>query len=181
MRESGTELITSKEQLIKELAAYLDMSNPNSWPYVDLTAQVVDQHLDPDYVDVDVEEELDGHELVDVEPKSSHDGYEMMEDFARTRNDYECGRIFRAISGRKPFRAFRVCVETLGILEEWYAYKNDAMLKMAEAVLEDHEIDFVDGKIVCTNPQNIRTFVYEHEDDEEDEDVGEEDANKEEC
>lgn len=152
------------------------MSNPDGWSYVDLTAQEVGQHVNSDYDCEGIEEELDGHELVDIEPKSSHEGYEMMEDFARTRNDSECSKIFRAISGHKPFRSFRVCVETLGILDEWYAYKNDAMLKMAEAVLEDHDIDFVDGKIVCTNPKNIYTFVYEREDEDEDEDSDEDGA-----
>ena len=160
--------ISNKEELVKELADVLDWVDVNSWPYVDLTAQTVGQHVNPDFGDPSLEEELDGHELVSVEPRSSRDSYAIMEDFARARNDHERGRIFCAISGRKPFRAFRVCVETLGILEDWYAYKNDAMRQLAEAVLQDYDINFVDGKIVCTNPQNIHTFVYERDEDAED-------------
>ena len=38
------------------------------------------------------------------------------------------------------------------------------MLKMAEGVLEDYGVDFVDGRIVCTNPKNVHTFVYESND-----------------
>ena len=39
------------------------------------------------------------------------------------------------------------------------------MLKMAEGVLEDYGVDFVDGRIVCTNSKNVHTFVYESNDD----------------
>ena len=37
--------------------------------------------------------------------------------------------------------------------------------KMAEGVLANYGVDFVDGRIVCTNPKNVHTFVYESNDD----------------
>ena len=33
--------------------------------------------------------------------------------------------------------------------------------KMVEGVLADYGVDFVDGRIVCTNPENVHTFAYE--------------------
>ena len=174
------ERIKSKEELIKNLAEELDMSNTESWPFVDLTDQTVGMRFDSSIGDPSLVEDLDEHELVDIEPISSREGYEMMEDFARTRNDDECNKIFRAISGHKPFRSFRVCVETLGILNDWYTFKNAAMLKKAEEILSDYDLDFIDGKIVCNNPKNVLTFIYERPNFEDEEDEDTEDNDEEE-
>ena len=157
--------INSKQELIERLAEEIDMSNVESWPYIDLTTQDVGLRLDSAWADPECDADLDGHELVEFEAKSSHEGFEIMDDFSRTRSDHEFKKLFRALSGRKPFRAFRACVEELGILDDWYEFKNAAMLKMAEGVLEYYGVDFVDGRIVCTNPKNVHTFVYEFNDD----------------
>ena len=152
--------ITSKEELTKEIAEFYDMSNIESWPFVDLTDQCVGQHIDPSYAEPDIEKEMDGHEIVNFDYKSSHEEYDIMENFARTRNDHEREKIFRAISGRKPFRAFRSCVEMLGIINDWYAYKDAAFIEIAKDMMEAEGVDFVDGKIVCTKPQNVTTYYY---------------------
>jgi len=84
-KEKMTERITSKEKLIERLAEELDMSNAESGPFVDLTDQTVGMSFDSSIGDPSLDEDLDGHELVDIEPKSSQDGHEMMEDFAKFR------------------------------------------------------------------------------------------------
>ena len=157
--------ITSKQELIARLAEEIDMSNEECWPYVDLTAQDVGLRFDSAWADTECDADLDGHELVEFEAKSSREGFEVMDDFSRTRSDYEFKKLFRALSGHKPFRAFRACVEELGILDDWYKFKDEAMLKMSEGVLSDYGVDFIDGRIVCTNPRNVHTFVYESNDD----------------
>ena len=165
MKRGEMRTITSKQELIARLAEEIDMSNDESWPYIDLTAQDVGLRFDSAWADTECDADLDGHELVEFEAKSSHEGFEIMDDFSRTRSDDEFKKLFRALSGRKPFRAFRACVEELGILDDWYEFKNAAMLKMAEGELADHDVDFVGGRIVCTNPKNVSTFIYESNDD----------------
>ena len=129
--------ITNKQELIERLAEEIDMSNDESWPYIDLTAQDVGLRFDSAWADKECDADLDGHELVEFEAKNS----------------------------QEPFRAVRACVEELGILDDWYKFKDEAMLKMSEGVLSDYGVDFIDGRIVCTNPRNVHTFVYESNDD----------------
>lgn len=153
--------IDSREKLIAELGEMLDMANQNKWPYVDLTDQCVEVHVDRDYSDAEIEEGLEGHELVDIEPLSSREAFEVMEDFANSRLDDQCNRLFDALSRRHPFSTFRYAVEQLGILQDWYAYKNEAYEKIAEEKLDDYGVDFEDGKIVCKNKSNIYVFHLE--------------------
>lgn len=164
--------ITSWEKLVSEFAQELDMSNMEAWPYVDLTDQRVGTHVNSIYGDPTCEEDMNGHELVNIEPKSSREGYELMERFAETRSESQAGKIYLALHRRHPFSTFRYAVEDLGILQEWYDFKNEALEELAEERLRDYAIEFKDGKIVCTNPENIT--VFECETTEEDEDEGEE-------
>jgi hypothetical protein len=75
------------------------------------------------------------------------------------------------LSRRHPFRGFRAEVQYLGILQEWYDFKNKAYEEFAEERLNDADVDFVDGRIVCTNPKNIQVVVAEKDDAEEEDDV----------
>ena len=71
-----------------------------------------------------------------------------------------------------PFSTFRYAVEDLGILQEWYDFKNKVLEGLAEERLRDYAIEFKDGKIVCTNPENITVFECETEcETEEEEDL----------
>ena len=92
-----------------------------------------------------------------------------MERFAQSRPETESDKIFRAINRRRPFSNFRYAVEDLGILQEWYDFKNKALEELAEERLRDYGIEFKDGKIVCTKPENITVFECETDEDELDE------------
>ena len=162
--------IDSWEKLVSEFAGMLDSSNMEAWPYVDLTDQCVGVHVDLNWGDPTCEEPLNGHEIVNVEPKSSHEGYELMERFAETRPEAQADKIYQALHRRHPFSTFRYAVEDLGILQEWYDFKNKALEELAEERLRDYDIGFKDGKIVCTNQENITVFECEVGDDEDEED-----------
>ena len=150
--------IDSWERLVSEFAQELDMSSMEAWPYVDLTGQATGTHVNSMYGDPTCEEVLDGHELVEIEPKDSREGYALMESFARSRPEVQADKLFQALDRRHPFSAFRHAVEDLGILQEWYDFKNRALEEIAEERLRDYDIEFRDGKIVCTNPENITVF-----------------------
>lgn len=158
--------IDSWEKLVSELAQDLDMSNFESRPYVDLTDQSTGVHIDPMYADQTCEEYLDGHELVTIEPKDSREGFELMRQFAQSRPEAQADKLFLALNRRHPFSTFRYAVEDLGILQEWYDFKNKALEELAEERLRDSDIEFKDGKIICTNPRKITVFECETVDDE---------------
>ena len=161
--------IDSWEKLVSEFADMLDSSNMEAWPYVDLTDQSVGTHVNSAYADTTCEEDMNGHELVEIEPKSSHEGYELMERFAETRPEAQADKIYQALHRRHPFSTFRHAVEDLGILQEWYDFKSVALEELAEERLRDHGIEFRDGRIVCTKPENITVFECETDEDEQDE------------
>jgi hypothetical protein len=88
-----------------------------------------------------------------------------MERFASSRQGKERDKLLNVLSRRHPFSAFRSEVEHLAILQEWYDFKNKAYEKFAEERLNDVEVDCVDGKIICRNPENIRVIVAGEDDD----------------
>lgn len=166
--------IDSREKLIGFLADQLDSLTGDTWPYVDLTDQTVGLHFDSGHSEFDEDEMLDGHEIVDIERVSPREGFTVMERFAQSRQGKERDKLLRVLSRRHPFRAFRSEAQYLGILQEWYDFKNKAYEEFAEERLDDADVDFVDGRIVCTNPKNIQVVVAEKDDDEdEDEDEDE--------
>ena len=153
--------ITSKEQLIKTLADELGACFDQSYPVVDLTDQIVATVMDSAYSDPDVNDWLHGHEVVSIEPLDSHESYSIMERFALSRPDEQSQRLRYALSMRRPFRRFKDAVSSLGIDEEWYAWHGEALLRHAEESLEYYGIDFMDGRIVCTNKKNVHTYLCE--------------------
>ena len=99
---------------------------------------------------------MPGHEIVDIDTVSSHEGFAVMQNFAVTRQQQECDALLHALSRRHPFSAFRSELNHLGLLKEWHDFKDKAYEEFAEERLTGMGIDFVNGKIVCAIPANIR-------------------------
>ena len=153
--------ITSKDQLIKALADEFDSCFDQSYPVVDLTDQIVATVMDSAYSDPDVNDWLHGHEVVSIEPLDSHESYSIMERFALSRPGGQSQRLCDVLSEKHPFRRFKDAVNNLGIAEEWYAWRADALFRYAEESLEYYGIDFMDGRIICTNKKNVHTYLCE--------------------
>ncbi len=162
--------INSREKLISSLSDLLNESNSECSPFVDLTDQTLGMHTDSAYTDIDENEKLEGHEIVDIDSVSSHEGFSFMKRFAISRRDIEQDKLLRVLSQRHPFRAFRSELERLGILQEWYSFKQNAYDELAKERLEDVSVDYVDGRIVCSDPDLIKTVTADNDDDELDHD-----------
>ncbi len=54
-------------------------------------------------------------------------------------------RLLDAIHGRGAFRLFRSVVTELGLLDTWYAFRDEAIKEEYRAFLEEHNIPFVEG------------------------------------
>ena len=158
--------INIKEELIDELSGDLDVIGLGMELFIDLTVQNIGfSFIDPFAVDLDVERQLDGHKIVYIDAVSSREGFEIMWDFSDGCGERQRTSLIRALSKRHPFRVFKNVVNDLGLLDEWYAFKNSACREIAQSRLEDCEIDFIDGKIVCGNNDNISTYRCEDFDD----------------
>ncbi|MBP5672276.1 MAG: UPF0158 family protein [Lentisphaeria bacterium] len=152
--------ISSKKDLIEEIAEALTMDTSEETPFLDLTEQeilpypenIMDDDFDINCMDLclSAEElkEARTHQLIKIETLPSYIEYNLMEDFAEQHDNQ---RLFHALRGRHPFAAFRNAVDTEGLLDEWYAVKNKFHNEKAEGWLEKNGIDVIDGKIVQIN------------------------------
>lgn len=165
-------MITSKEQLINEIAdALSDHSYDaygNFW-YISITKQEINMRIDSVYTGVDSDPD-DGEEIVKIEPLPSREGFEIMEDFVGAHPGRSQTYLYKALSKRHPFSAFRDAVENCGFLQQWYDWKNDAMKEKALDWMHFNDVDFKDGKIVALGTQ---TWLRDEDDSAEDEDTEE--------
>ena len=71
------------------------------------------------------------------------DEYRMMERFAEAEQaDAARDRLLRSIRGRGAFRYFRDTARELGLIDEWYAYRDRAYDEIAIAWCEAHAIEY---------------------------------------
>lgn len=159
--------ITSKDDLIDELAGSLDCLGLESDLFIDLTNQNIGVSFADSVADeFDAGREIAGHEIVYIAAISSREGFEIMRDFADGCGERQRERLICALSKRHPFRMFKDALMNQGLLDEWYAFKNNAYRDIARLRLDENDIDFSDGKIVCGNKDYITTYHYEGIEDE---------------
>ena len=99
--------------------------------------------------------EYSEHDLIRIDCVPSHESFRVMERFVESRPEREQKNLFVALAKRHPFREFRFKVERMGILQEWYDYKNAAEETMAEEWLNEQELEIKDGKIVRKETGNF--------------------------
>lgn len=135
----------------------------NSW-YVDLTEGTVIS-LPSDYERIYLNDELSlteqlendfikkhvGHELIEIIPVRSHISFEIMKDFAETCTEKQRTVLLTALCKTHPFSLFRQAVERMGVLQNWYDFKNKEELHFAEKWLKVENLFVQDGKIVKEN------------------------------
>lgn len=160
-------MITSKEQLIKELADALNDHSfdgyDNFW-YLSITKQEINIRIAPDYGDEGVGPD-DGEEIVKIDPLPSHEGFEIMEEFVDAHPGRHQTYLYKALTRRHPFSSFRGAVENCGLLQQWYDWKDEAMKEKARDWMHFNDVDFKDGKIVALGTQ---TWFKDEDDGDDD-------------
>ena len=73
-----------------------------------------------------------------------------MEEFADRQTQSVSDKLYRALGGRHPFSLFRETLASIGLLDEWYEFKNEWYAQKAEEWLQEERVDFRDGKAVCS-------------------------------
>lgn len=75
------------------------------------------------------------------DPLESRESYKIMEAFVETVKDGQLqGRLQGALTGRKPFRQFRDTLETAGVVDDWYDFR-EAYLRMYVRDILDTQSD----------------------------------------
>ena len=92
-----------------------------------------------------------GERFVDAPEKFDFHEYRQMERFIGTVENAEAAeQLWRAIKGKGAFRYFKDTASRLGLLEDWYRHRDDAMKKFVVAWAEAREVPFEDD--VKPNP-----------------------------
>jgi Uncharacterised protein family (UPF0158) len=60
-------------------------------------------------------------------------------------------QLWRAIKGKGAFRYFKDTASRLGLLKQWYQYRDEAMREFVRDWAEAHQVPFVDD--AAPNPQ----------------------------
>ena len=85
--------------------------------------------------------------LVPVMSRDEFDEFAAMESFAESMPVASVrNRLLDALRGRKPFRRFKDAVETAGVREKWFAWRNAAVGDALKAALEGCQIPYVDDR-----------------------------------
>lgn len=143
--------IDSRECLVREVAdAMQSFTNEfdNRW-FLNLTEQEVGIKVNPDYYDPDCLWPNDGDELLEIERIPPHEAFRAMEDFAEKQPRPVAEKLYRALSGNRPFARFKAAADVLDLLQDWYDYQNQWYMEKAEEWMQENGVWFEDGKVVC--------------------------------
>ena len=86
-----------------------------------------------------------GERFINAPSKFDFDEYRQMERFIGTVADAEAAeQLWRAIKGKGAFRYFKDTASRLGLLKQWYQYRDEAMKEFVRDWAEAHRIPVVD-------------------------------------
>jgi len=92
-----------------------------------------------------VKEALESADYLKLPGKYEIHEWSIMEQFAHSVDDDEVSdELLTAIHGRGAFRYFKDTVRRLGILQDWYRFKDEAFREIARDWLEAEGIPFVE-------------------------------------
>ena len=86
-----------------------------------------------------------GERFVDAPDKFDFNEYRQMERFIGTVEDRAAAeQLWRAIKGKGAFRHFKDTANRLGMLKQWFEYRDEAMKEFVRDWAEAHQIPVVD-------------------------------------
>ena len=132
---------------LKDVIDAIESASDDSQWYANVETGEVDVYIDPIFSGMEYDEgAFEGEEWLSLPDRFERDDWGMMRDFA-----YELGgsiedELLDAIHGRGAFRNFRYAVERAGLLESWYAYKDERRCQMAIEWLEGNGCTWADDR-----------------------------------
>ena len=95
-----------------------------------------------------------------------------MEEFADSLTDIRISReLYKSLSKRHPFSAFRYAAEQTGVIQQWYEWRDRWQSAKAEEWMRENGLDFKDGRIISDGKH---TSIWSWEDEELDFDYDDE-------
>ena len=95
-----------------------------------------------DVKDMDEFDELYGTRFIGLPNKYDINEYRMMEDFIEALPENIQGEFYIAINGRGAFRRFKDMAIYKGVEKQWYAFKDQALKKIAIEWCRENNIEY---------------------------------------
>ena len=87
-----------------------------------------------------------GERFVDAPDKFDFHEYRQMERFIGTVEDSAVAEeLWRAIKGKGAFRYFKDTASRLGLLQQWYRYRDESLRQFVITWAEDHNIPLIEN------------------------------------
>ncbi len=97
--------------------------------------------------------DAEGVRFVDAPGKFDFHEYRHMERFIGTvENSAAAEQLWQAIKGKRAFRHFKDTAGRLGLLEQWYQYRDSAVKEFVRDWAEAHQIPIVDDTSADSQP-----------------------------
>lgn len=137
-----------KKVKLKTIIDALEWVNDETAAYFDLvTGETVMWNADWDNEDSEgdideemLEERLDAGRYISLPDKYEINEYHMMEAFAYDHDEHP--ELVRAIKGRGAFRRFKDTAEDVGLIQEWYEFRDNCYRSRAEDWCRAHDLEW---------------------------------------
>lgn len=160
----------TRQSFINELAFAMNANFENE-QYLDLTQQIISFIQRQDY-SWGKKWPVEGDEVILVDRIPSWESYHQMEEFADSLTDIRISReLYKALSKRHPFSAFRYAAEQTRVIQQWYEWRDRWQSAKAEEWMRENGLDFKDGRIISDGKH---TSIWSWEDEELDFDYDDE-------
>ena len=123
-------IIDALEWVNDETGAYYDTETGEC----DFWSEYGDNEIDEE----ELEERLESGRYIPLPDRMEINEYRMMEAFAYDRDD----RLVRVIQGRGAFRRFKDMAEEIGLLDDWYEFRDNCYRDRAERWCKDHYFEW---------------------------------------
>ena len=129
---------------IKKIIEGLEWVDDETQVYFDLvtgTIVVWSEYGDNEIDEDELEDALDEGRYIRFPDRMEINEYHMMQAFAC---DHEDNRLIRAIQGRGAFRHFKDTAMDIGLIDEWYEFRDNCYRERAERWCRDHDLEWTE-------------------------------------
>ncbi len=126
---------------LKTITDALEWVNDETTVYYDIETgetEVWSEYGDNEIEEEELEERLDTGRYIALPDSMEIDEYHMMQAFAYDRDE----RLVKAIQGRGAFRRFKDTAMEIGLIDDWYEFRENCYRSRAEDWCENHNLEW---------------------------------------
>ncbi len=126
---------------LKTIADALEWVNDETTVYYDIETgetEIWSEYGDNEIEEEELEERLDAGRYIALPDSMEINEYHMMQTFAYDRDE----RLVNAIQGRGAFRRFKDTAVEIGLIDDWYEFRENCYRSRVEDWCEDHNLEW---------------------------------------